>query len=94
MKTLSENAAFGGVQAVYSHASDACGCEMTFAAYLPPIVAAVVAMRCSREAVWWTNRNSLQVVAEAANGLAILEVIGALLMIGLHYARGAPAAPA
>ena len=36
MKTVSENAAFGGVQAVYSHASEACGCEMTFAVYLPP----------------------------------------------------------
>ena len=36
MKTVSENAAFGGVQGVYSHASEACGCEMTFAVYLPP----------------------------------------------------------
>jgi S-formylglutathione hydrolase len=36
MKTLSENACFGGMQGVYSHASDACGCEMTFAVYLPP----------------------------------------------------------
>ena len=36
MKTVSENASFGGVQGVYSHASDVCGCEMTFAVYLPP----------------------------------------------------------
>jgi len=36
LKTVSENAAFGGVQGVYSHASEACGCEMTFAVYLPP----------------------------------------------------------
>ena len=36
MKTVSENAAFGGVQGVYSHASEVCGCEMTFAVYLPP----------------------------------------------------------
>ena len=36
MKTVSENACFGGVQGVYSHASDVCGCEMTFAVYLPP----------------------------------------------------------
>ncbi len=36
MKTISENAAFGGTQGVYSHASDACNCEMTFAVYLPP----------------------------------------------------------
>ena len=36
MKTVSESAAFGGVQGVYRHASDVCGCEMTFAVYLPP----------------------------------------------------------
>jgi len=36
MKTLSENGAFGGVQGVYSHRSDVCGCDMTFAVYLPP----------------------------------------------------------
>ena len=36
MKTVSENACFGGVQGVYSHASEACRCDMTFAVYLPP----------------------------------------------------------
>jgi S-formylglutathione hydrolase len=36
MKTVSENASFKGVQGVYSHASEVCGCEMTFAVYLPP----------------------------------------------------------
>lgn len=36
MKTISENSSFGGVQGVYSHASEACQCEMTFAVYLPP----------------------------------------------------------
>ena len=36
MKTISENASFGGTQGVYSHQSDACNCEMTFAVYLPP----------------------------------------------------------
>ena len=36
MKILSENRAFGGVQGVYSHASAACACDMTFALYLPP----------------------------------------------------------
>lgn len=35
MKTISENRAFGGVQGVYSHASDACRCEMTFGLFLP-----------------------------------------------------------
>jgi S-formylglutathione hydrolase len=36
MKTVSENRAFGGVQGVYTHASEACGCDMTFGLYLPP----------------------------------------------------------
>jgi S-formylglutathione hydrolase len=35
MKTISENACFGGVQGVYSHASKACQCDMTFAVFLP-----------------------------------------------------------
>ncbi len=35
MKTLSENRAFGGTQGVYTHASDACDCDMTFGLYLP-----------------------------------------------------------
>jgi S-formylglutathione hydrolase len=36
MKTVTETASFGGVQGVYSHESDVCGCAMTFAVYLPP----------------------------------------------------------
>ncbi|WP_193140435.1 MULTISPECIES: S-formylglutathione hydrolase [unclassified Meridianimarinicoccus] len=36
MKTVSENRAFDGVQGVYAHPSVTCGCEMTFALYLPP----------------------------------------------------------
>jgi len=39
MKTLSENKCFGGVQGVYSHASDACGCDMTFGLFLPEAAA-------------------------------------------------------
>ncbi len=35
MKTISENRCFGGVQAVYSHASAATGGEMTFGLFLP-----------------------------------------------------------
>ncbi len=35
MKTVSENTCFGGVQGVYTHASDACGCDMTFGLFLP-----------------------------------------------------------
>ena len=36
MDTLSENRCFGGIQGVYSHASQATGTQMTFALYLPP----------------------------------------------------------
>lgn len=35
MKAVSENTCFGGVQGVYSHASEACGCDMTFGLFLP-----------------------------------------------------------
>ncbi len=35
MKTISENICFGGVQGVYSHASEATGTEMTFGLFLP-----------------------------------------------------------
>ncbi len=35
MKTLSENACFGGMQGVYSHTSETCKCEMTFGLFLP-----------------------------------------------------------
>ncbi|QQM32485.1 S-formylglutathione hydrolase [Martelella lutilitoris] len=36
MNILSENTAFGGMQAVFSHDSEACNCEMTFAVFVPP----------------------------------------------------------
>lgn len=35
MKTISENRAFGGVQGVYTHASEATGTDMTFGLFLP-----------------------------------------------------------
>ncbi len=35
METISENACFGGTQGVYSHASEACSCDMTFGLFLP-----------------------------------------------------------
>ena len=35
MDTVSENAAFGGVQGVYTHASNTCLCDMTFGLFLP-----------------------------------------------------------
>ena len=35
MKTIAENKCFGGLQGVYSHASETCGCDMTFGLFLP-----------------------------------------------------------
>ena len=35
MKVLSQNTAFGGMQGVFSHDSQACKGEMTFAVYRP-----------------------------------------------------------
>ena len=35
MQTQSENACFDGVQGVYTHASSACSCDMTFGLFLP-----------------------------------------------------------
>lgn len=35
MKTISENRCFGGIQGVYSHASEACGTDMTFGLFQP-----------------------------------------------------------
>ncbi|TPP11218.1 S-formylglutathione hydrolase [Rhizobium glycinendophyticum] len=36
MNILSQNTAFGGMQGVFSHASDVTGTEMTFAVFVPP----------------------------------------------------------
>lgn len=36
MNILSQNTAFGGMQGVFSHQSEATGTEMTFAVYVPP----------------------------------------------------------
>ena len=36
MQVVAENKCFGGLQTVYSHPSNTCGVEMTFAVYLPP----------------------------------------------------------
>ncbi|MFC3726021.1 S-formylglutathione hydrolase [Neoaquamicrobium sediminum] len=35
MKTLSTSLSHGGVQGVYSHASETCACDMTFAVFVP-----------------------------------------------------------
>ncbi|MGO4836358.1 S-formylglutathione hydrolase, partial [Rhizobiaceae sp. 2RAB30] len=36
MKTVSTSKSHGGVQGVFSHASEACACDMTFAVFVPP----------------------------------------------------------
>ncbi|MCV0397032.1 MAG: S-formylglutathione hydrolase [Rhizobiaceae bacterium] len=36
LKTVSTSRSHGGVQGVYTHASSACACDMTFAVYVPP----------------------------------------------------------
>ncbi|MDP5217044.1 S-formylglutathione hydrolase [Ruegeria sp. 2205SS24-7] len=36
LKVIAENRCFGGTQTVYTHQSQICDCEMTFAIYLPP----------------------------------------------------------
>ncbi|MFP1633966.1 S-formylglutathione hydrolase [Zhengella sp. ZM62] len=36
MKILSQNKSHGGMQGVYSHESETCACEMTFAVFVPP----------------------------------------------------------
>lgn len=35
METLSQNSCFGGSQGVYRHASNSCGCDMTFGLFMP-----------------------------------------------------------
>lgn len=35
MTPVSENACFGGTQGVYTHASNVCGCDMTFGLFMP-----------------------------------------------------------
>lgn len=39
VELVSENRSFGGTQKVFRHSSETCGCDMTFAAFLPPQVA-------------------------------------------------------
>lgn len=36
MRTVSTAKSHGGIQGVYSHASEACACDMTFAVFVPP----------------------------------------------------------
>lgn len=57
MKTLSENKCFGGVQGVYTHASQATGTDMTFGLFLPaeaqdgpvPVLWFLAGLNCTHE---------------------------------------------
>ncbi|GGW30479.1 S-formylglutathione hydrolase [Gemmobacter lanyuensis] len=57
MKTVSENRCFGGVQGVYTHASDTTGCDMTFGLFLPeeaergpvPVIWYLSGLTCTHE---------------------------------------------
>ncbi len=77
MKTVSENASFGGTQGVYSHASDACGCEMTFGLFLPeeardgpvPVLWYLSGLTCTHENAM--TKSGAQVWA-AEHGIALV----------------------
>lgn len=77
MKTVSENACFGGTQGVYSHASDACGCEMTFGLFLPeeardgpvPVLWYLSGLTCTHENAM--TKSGAQVWA-AEHGIALV----------------------
>jgi len=36
METVSTSLAFGGTQSIHTHTSETCGCDMTFAIFMPP----------------------------------------------------------
>lgn len=50
MKVLSQNTAFGGMQGVFSHESEACKGEMTFAVFVPP-----QAIKEPRPVLWYLS---------------------------------------
>jgi S-formylglutathione hydrolase len=57
METVAENRCFGGVQGVYTHASEACGGDMTFGLFLPaeaqsgpvPVLGFLSGLTCTHE---------------------------------------------
>jgi len=77
METVSENVCFDGTQGVYSHKSEVCGCDMTFAVYLPP-----QAKSGPVPALWWlsgltcTHANAMEKAgaqrAAAEHGIAVI----------------------
>lgn len=77
MKTISENRCHGGVQGVYSHASQATGCDMTFGLFLPaeaesgpvPVLWYLSGLTCTHENAM-TKAHAQKWAAEA--GLALV----------------------
>lgn len=77
MKTLSENKCFGGVQGVYSHASQATGTDMTFGLFLPaeaqdgpvPVLWFLAGLTCTHENAM-TKAGAQQWAAEQGIALA------------------------
>ena len=69
MQTVSENRAFGGTQGVYTHASDACGCDMTFGLYLPPLAEVMpVPVLCYLSGLTCTHENAMVKAGAQAGG--------------------------
>ena len=50
MKIISQNTAFDGMQGVFSHESEVCQCEMTFAVFVPP-----QAIKEPRPVLWYLS---------------------------------------
>lgn len=77
MQTISDNKAFGGTQGVYSHASTATGCEMTFGLFLPaeaadgpvPVIWYLSGLTCTHENAM--NKAGAQAWA-AEQGIALI----------------------
>ena len=77
METVSENICFDGTQGVYTHDSKACGCDMTFAVYLP-----AQAKTGKVPVLWWlsgltcTHANAMEKAgaqrAAAEHGIAVI----------------------
>ena len=72
LKIISEVTAHGGMQGVFSHASDFCKCEMTFAVFVPP---QAKAGRVLLESLGLRERRGLDLIACPSCGRAEIDVI-------------------
>lgn len=59
LQTISESKCFGGSQRVYAHDSEACGCKMTFALYLPPEVSSKTPVLWYLSGLTCTHENAM-----------------------------------